>query len=323
MMTVREEDAEAGLPAPTSVVADYLRRSISLSYLLGLVFSGYLIVIAATVLGLLLGIYAVYKDGPSYTATMRISPAPGDTGMGEIASAGGLLAGLTGGGGATQVPKFIQFTYALDSLEVARILDKKYDLLCRVYRGQCDPATHQWKPRHRIVERLESMTSRLSGLPDPNVGPRSPADLARYISGSVTVTQLKKTDSVNLLTFSHRDPQFAAQFLSLVVKTTNDYVRAQSRENQKRYVDYLSASAAKTTNIEQRQAIDTLLLQEERQLMMTEVDVPYAATILDGPTVTPFNKALKTIAIYTILGLLLGTVISLSRDMLPPKWRIW
>jgi hypothetical protein len=192
-----------------------------------------------------------------------------------------------------------------------------------VYRGECDPVTHQWQARHGLAAWLVSATSRLSGLPDPNVGPRSAIDLARYVGGSVIVAQIKKTDSVNSLSFVHSNPEFAAQFLSLVVNTTNDYIRAQNRETQKRYVDYLSASAAKTTNVEQRQAIDTLLLQEERQLMMTEVDTPYAATILDGPTVTTLNTALKTIAIYAILGLLLGTAISLSRDLLPRKWRIW
>src|SRR5438045_2483505 len=96
-MTVRQEDAEIGLRAPTGVIADYLSRSISLSYLLGLILSGRLIVIAATLLGLLYGIYTVHKAGPSYTATMRISPAPGDTGLGDMSAAGGLLAGLTGG----------------------------------------------------------------------------------------------------------------------------------------------------------------------------------------------------------------------------------
>lgn len=320
-MTVSQ--AEHDLEAPSAVIASYLRKTISVSYLAGLAWAGRLIVAGCTAAGISFGIYTVYHQGPSYMATMRISPASDDTGVGSLAGAGGLLAGLSGGSGATQVPKFIQFLYAMDSVEVARTLDQKYDLLCRVYHGDCDPVTHQWKARNGIREWITSVTSRLSGLPDPNVGPRSVTDLAQYIESQVVATQLKKTDSVNALTFVNRNPQFAAQFLAQVVKTTNDYIRAQNRETQKRYVDYLSASAAKTTNVEQRQAIDTLLLQEERQLMMTEVDIPYAAQILDGPTVTPVNRALKIIAIYTALGLILGMVIAVSRDVLPRKWRRW
>jgi hypothetical protein len=316
--------SEEPFQAPSAAIADYLRKSISISYLLGLAWFGRGIVIIATVIGLLFGMYSVYRAGPSYMATMRVQPAPSDTSLGNTSGAGSLLAGLTGGGGAAQVPKFIQFTYAMSSLEVARTLIQKYDLLCRVYHGECNPITHQWKPRNSTVyEWLVSATSRLSGLPDPNIGPRDPIDLATYIEHNVVALQLKKTDSVMTVTYAHRNPQFAAQFLSQVVKATNDYVRAQSRETQKRYVEYLTGSAAQTTNVEQRQAIDNLLLQEERQLMMTEVDVPYAAQILDGPTVTPVNRALKTIAIFTAIGMVLGLAIAMSRDLLPHRWRVW
>lgn len=320
-MTVTQ--AEHDLEAPSAVIAGYLRRTISLSYLAGLAWAGRLIVVAFATAGFLLGIYLVYSQGPTYMATVRVSPASGDSGAGGLAGAGSLLAGLSGESSTVQVPKFVQFLYALNSVEVADALNRKYDLLCRVYRGQCDPVTHQWKDREGIREWIVSATSRLSGLPDPNVGPRTATDLAKYIEYSFVVTQLKKTEAVNSISFTNRDPQFAAQFLSLVIKATNDHVRAQSRETQKRYVDYLTASATKTANVEQRQAIDTLLLQEERQLMMTEVDNPYAAQILDGPTVAPVNHALKTITIITALGAFFGLLISLSRDLLPRKWRRW
>jgi hypothetical protein len=309
---------------PSAVIADYLSKSISMAYLLELVWSGRVIVVITAAAGLLFGVYTVYDGGPSYTATMRVSPATSDTSFGNTSGASGLLAGLTGGSSAAQVPKFVQFTYALSSLEVARALDQKYDLLCRIYSSECDPLTHQWSPRHNTIRNwIISATSLLSGLPDPNVGPRPPIDLAKYIAFNVNSEQLKKTDSVITLSFTYRKPEFAAQFLSQVVKATNDYVRSQNRETQKRYVEYLSASAAQTANVEQRQAIDALLLQEERQLMMTEVDVPYAAQILDGPAVTPENHALKTIAIYTAIGLVLGTALALLRDLFPRRWRVW
>jgi hypothetical protein len=320
-MTVTQ--AEHDLEAPSAVIAGYLRKTISLSYLVGLAWAGRLVVAACTVAGLLFGVYSVYHQGPSYMATIRVSPAPGDEGTGGLAGAGSLLAGLSGGAGEVQVPKFIQFLYALNSLEVARALDQRYDLLCRVYHGDCNIVTHEWKARTGIREWITGVTSRLSGLPDPNVGPRSMTDLVQYIESQVVATQLKKTDSVYALTYKYRDPKFAAQFLAQVVKATNDYIRAQNRDAQERYVDYLSASAVKATNVEQRQAIDTLLLQEERQLMMTEVDTPYAAQILDGPTVTPVNNALKTIAIFTAIGLFFGMVIAVSRDLFPRKLRRW
>src|SRR5260221_13395542 len=160
---------ENELDAPAAVIETYLRRTVSVSYLLGLVWNGRLIIAAGTALGFLWGIYTVYAAGPSYTATMRVSPATSESSLGDMAGAGGLLAGLSGGSGTTQVPKFIQFTYALGSVEVAQALDHKYDLLCHIYRSDCDPLTHKWKPRIGVREWISSVTARLSGLPDPNV----------------------------------------------------------------------------------------------------------------------------------------------------------
>lgn len=321
-MTIGNE-IKSPLPAPTAIAADYLSKSISISYLLKLIWSGRGIVAIAAAIGLLYGVYTVYAAGPSYTATIRVSPAPGSEGLNSSSGAGGLLASLTGESGATQVPKFIQFTYALGSIEVAEILDKKYGLLCRVYHADCDVRTHQWRTRTGLQEWIVGTTSRLSGLPDPNVGPRPISDLARYVTNSVVVEQLKKTDSVLTISYVQHNPQFASQFLSELTKTTNDYIRTQNRHTQEQYVAYLTHSAAQTTNVEQRQAIDNLLLQEERQLMMTEVDVPYAAQILDGPTVTPVNHVLKTIAIYIAIGLALGIAVAMSRDLLPRRLRVW
>jgi uncharacterized protein involved in exopolysaccharide biosynthesis len=320
-MTISHEEAQPNYRAPTAVIADYLRRSISISYLLGLAWTGRLFIITTTLAGMLCAAYTVHAHGPSFTATMEISPADTENSLGDLGGTGGLLAGLTGSSSTVALPKFTQFLIAKGSVEVSRDLDRKYDLLCRIYRGDCDQATHQWKERTGIKEWLDGMLARLAGLPDPN-GPRTIQDLATYISNEVTVEENKKNSMV-YLRYKNRNPEFAAQFLAAVFKVTNDYIRTQSHDTQTRYVDYLSNSAAKTTNVEQRVAIDNLLLQEERQLMMTEVDAPYAAKVLEGPTVAPVNDALKTIVIGGILGFLLGVILASSRDLMPQKWRFW
>jgi hypothetical protein len=321
-MTVSQEDMDT-YPAPSSAIADYLRRSVSVSYLVNRMWTGRLIIIAATLAGLLYGMYSAHSSGPLYSASMAISPAESDA-IGDIGSSGGggaagLLAGLTGTTNTMALPKFTQFISSMGSVGVARELIKRHDLLCRIYRSDCDPVTHQWHERTGVREFFNGLLAKLGGLPDPN-GPRTEIDLALYLRGAV-VPSINKTNSLVTLTFEHPRPEFAAQVLSAVVATTNDHIRAQNRDVQKRYVEYLSQNAAKTTNVEQRQAIDTLLLQQERQLMMTEVDLPYAAKILDGPTVVPINKVLKTLVIYSFLGFVLGAVLAIFREMLPGKWR--
>jgi hypothetical protein len=320
-MNIRPDEAPPNLRARSGILVDYLRRSISVSYLVGLVWAGRILIVATTLAGLLYGIYTVYRNGPSYIATIRISPAESDNSFGSATGTGSLLAGLTGGGAGAALPKFTQFALARASVGVAQDLDRKYDMLCRIFASQCDIKTHKWKERTGIKETFNGILARLAGLPNPN-GPRTLEDLAAYLGGSV-VFEDNKNNSMVTVRYTNRKPEFAAQFLMAVIKASNDYIRAQSRDTQKRYVEYLSNSAGKTTNVEQRMAIDTLLLQEERQLMMTEVDIPYAAKVLDGPIVTPVNDGLKTILINGIMGLALGTILATCRDLLPRKWRFW
>jgi hypothetical protein len=319
-MTVRQTETEDELRSPTAALVAYLRGSISILYLIRMAWAGRLLIAAITTAGLLYGVYTVYRNGPHYTAAMRISPAESDTSLGG-GGASGLLAGLTGGSGTVALPKFTQFMLSKSSTGVARDLDRKYDLLCRIFAGDCNLLTHQWKERTGIRETFNGMLARLASLPNPN-GPRTIDDLAEYVGGAVIFTE-NKNNSLVLASYTNSKPEFAAMFLTAVVKSTNDYVRARSRETQKRYVEYLSVSAAHTANVEQRTAIDALLLQEERQLMMTEVDVPYAAQVLDGPIVKPVNDALKIIVLDTFIGLLLGTLLAVSRDLVPRQWRFW
>src|SRR5690349_17934002 len=115
-MTIRPGEPEPELRAPASLIADYLRRSISLSYLLGQAWTGRWFIIATTVVGLLYGVYMVHHNGPRYTAMMRISPAETDNSLGEGGGASSLLAGLTGAGGTVALPKFTQFMFAKNSV---------------------------------------------------------------------------------------------------------------------------------------------------------------------------------------------------------------
>jgi len=308
-MTVTQGEHEIAPPSPAAALADYLRRSISISELLARAWSGRFIVIVTTLLFMGLGAGYVSYLGPKYLATMWVSPAESDSGSGGGSS--GLLAQLSDSSEASSVPKFTQFLSAIPSTGVAKQLDRKYDMVCRVFRGTCDQATHQWHSETGIRPWIAGLTAKLGGLPDPN-GARTASDLAGYIAGNVEISQNKK-NAIAILSYSDSKPERASQFLAAVVSSANDYIKRLNNENERRYVAYLADTVAKTTNVEQRQILDTLLLQHERQLMMTEVDVPYAATILEGPSVTPVNKVMKMLLAFAALGFLIGLLVALFR----------
>jgi len=167
------------------------------------------------------------------------------------------------------VPKFTQFTLGVGSVGVAELLNKRDDMLCRVYSGECDLKTHSWRHRTGWRADLAAFWAWMGHLPDPN-GPRTVIDLASYIQSSVTVTQDKQS-AIAVLSYSNSKPEFAKEFLSKVFKAANDYVKQQNHDVQRIYVDYLAAAAAKTINVEQRQAIDAITQSGGRRPVVEDV----------------------------------------------------
>jgi hypothetical protein len=313
---------EAQFRAPTAVIREYLRNSISLSDVTARIWSGRLIVAAGLVYGLVYGLYQAHRAGPQFQAVVQVlSAESGDSGGGGGGSGAiGMLASLAGGGGGS-IPKFTQFQLSLGSVGVAQALDKKYDMLCTIYRGLCDPKTHTWKERTGMQASFNAFLARVAGLPDPN-GPLTVVDLAAFNAGAIVFTK-DKTSGLVTMTFNNRDPKFAADYLLKVITTTNDFVRQQDHATARNMVDYVAHRIATNTNVEQRTALDGLLLQQERRLMMTEVNAPYAATILDGPTVTPVNTVLKTILVNGLMFMVLGMAVAVFRNLVPVRWRFW
>lgn len=313
---------EAQSRAPTAAIREFLRNSISLADVTRQLWSGRLVIVAALVFGLVYGLYQAHRAGPLYRAIVSVMPAQTDTDVGGGGGAIGMLASLAGGGGGgSQVPKFTQFLFTIGSVGVAQRLDRDHDMVCIINRGLCNPKTHVWQRRTGMKAAINAFLARVAGLPDPN-GPLTVIDLAQFNTGAIAVTKDKATGLVTLSYFNP-NPKFAADYLTLVLKTTNDYMREQDRATQRNMVEYVARRISTNTNVEQRQALGNLMLQQERRLMMTEVDAPYAATILDGPTVIPLNTVLRTTMLSGFFYMMIGMAAVLFRDLVPKRFRFW
>ena len=313
---------EAQPRAPTAAIREFLRNSISLADVAHQLWSGRLVVAAALVFGLLYGLYQAHRAGPLYSASVSVMPAQSDTDVGGGGGAIGMLASLAGGGGSSsQVPKFTQFLFTIGSVGVAQRLDRDHDMVCIINRGLCNPKTHVWQRRTGMKAAFNGFLARVAGLPDPN-GPLTVIDLAQYNTGSIAVTKDKATGLVTI-SYYNSNPKFAADYLKLVLATTNDYMREQDRATQRNMVEYVARRLSTSTNVEQRSSLSNLMLQQERRLMMTEVDAPYAATILDGPTVVPLNTVLRRALLNGFFYMMIGMALVLFRNLVPKRFRFW
>ena len=89
-------------------------------------------------------------------------------------------------------------------------------------------------------------------------------------------------------------------------------IRRDIRGDSQARVDYLNKAIAETGNIEHRRALTTLLMEQERLLMLVSIDQPYAATVIE-PAASgdkPKWPDLKLLYFgFGFLGIILGFIL--------------
>ena len=305
-MTV-DYGGEQAAPEPASaVMANFLRRSFSVADILKRAIRGWLFALIGLVAGLCFGIYSISTTAPSYSVAIGLLPTD-STGDVSLDGGGTGLAALAGlmGSGSGPVPKFTRFVASLNSTSVAKIMDQKYDMICRTYRGDCDVKTHTWHAHTGFGAWVQKTIADIAHLQDPSA-PKTVVDLAAYTAGNVVLTS-DRTSHILTLSMDSKDPKFAALYLQTLVQATNDYIKAQDLSTVRPLISYLNAKLATANlNLATHDALAGMLGEQERRLMLSSVNIPYAASIQDGPNITTSNSAIRMLAIDAIGGLALG-----------------
>ena len=121
----------------SETVQKYLRKSISLSDIMGRLLRGWMSALIGAVLGIAAGIYVVWVTPPSYTVTITLLPL--DAGSADLSGGGGfglsVLNSILGSSGP--VPKFTRFVASLYSTGLAAAMDRKYDIRLSCVQLRC------------------------------------------------------------------------------------------------------------------------------------------------------------------------------------------
>ena len=266
------------------------------------------LIVCATAIGLAAGIGAAVLTGGRYQISMVVIPAETDA-----ERTGGLqLSSLLSSTTDMPVSRFKQFQSELYTYQTAAMLDRAYGTLCQIYPQRCDMQTREWQAKPKWRRTASLLLSTILGKPPspeiPQIG-----DLVDYLRKNVTVTA-DRSSSLTTITTTTTDPEKGKLFLSRLVDAANQSIRNRDRSDIREYVKYLSNRLEKLTAVEQRTALDNLLLTEERRLMLTEVQVAYAATPLDGPNATA-TTAISKIGMGLGAGFFLGILLALLLEI--------
>ncbi len=104
--------------------------------------------------------------------------------------------------------------------------------------------------------------------------------LSEYLEKRLKLEPMGMT-SARRLTYFHNDPEFARYMTSAVQHIADGLIRHDIREDARARVDYLNKASAETANPEHRRALTTLLMEQERLLMLVSIDQPYAASVIE------------------------------------------
>lgn len=228
---------------------------------------------------------------PSYKAEMIVAPASPMNGadMSSMPLDGSLsalryLVQRAGGGNSSN---FLRFENLYAGPSVATLLLKDDVILAGLQNDKT--------LRLRLLQKEKEWT---------------PDKLSAYIERRVKLVRLEDR-TLRRLTYLHPDRKFAPYLLSRLHILTDALIRNDIRGQTIERISYLQEKLAQSTNPEHRRALATLLLEQERLLMLASIDQPYAAAALEPPHAsvkTVWPDPLLVFPIFMLLGAVLGLV---------------
>jgi uncharacterized protein involved in exopolysaccharide biosynthesis len=254
------------------------------------------LVVGIAFLGALLSGTAVLFVPKKYEASVVLMPLSdsGSTpqiggGLGSLASEfGGLasLAGLAIGDGSRKA----ESVAVLQSEILTEAYIQQNNLLPVLFEKDWDSNTNGWKK-----------------LP-PNKMP-TPWKGNQVFKKDIRQVSTNSKNGLVTLTITWTDPVLAAKWANELVKSTNDYMRNRAIRESERDISYLGAEAARTTIVEARQAIYSLMQNEINKQMVARGREDYALKVLD-PAVPAERAASPEKVVWVLVGAFIGGLLS-------------
>lgn len=115
------------------------------------------------------------------------------------------------------------------------------------------------------------------------------AEFSEYIDKNVRLENVGTTP-LRRLVYAHPNANFGQYFLTALHDVTDGLIRNTIRNEASQRISHLRDSVRVNTNPDHRRALTSLLMEQERLLMLTSVETPYAASVIE-----PASSSVKAI----------------------------
>lgn len=266
---------------------------------------GWLVIVAATLLGGLIATVISMRMPDFYQAEITVLPTGGGSGGGGGAQAGGFLgqfgglaslAGVNLGalrGQAQSGQVLLNSRTFVEEFLIAQ------GVLSELYPDSWDADANTWKPHVQ--------------------DPPSLSAIAQGIKANYSFEPIEDRTGAWMLTFEWTDADTAADWANKLIAQANIVARRRDIANAERTVDYLQTQISRTTVVELQRVLYGLLEAEQKTLMLAHARDDYAFEVID-PAIAPDtpSRPKRDIMIITgvVIGAFLGVMLAIGLRLL-------
>lgn len=267
------------------------------------------LILACGLVGIILAIVHLHVATPKYTATIKVTPAPGSAssmsrslgGLGGLAS----MAGLSLDGSSGGATSFDLYMSRLGSKDTADVLAEDQRIMTTVFSRHWDAEGKKWREPASLTKPLKKVIGAVFPGAIAPWSPPSSADLQNYLKDQIDIKKPAIKDApITTISFQHRDADFARYLLVKLNDLANEQVRIEALNRSSKYAAHLSSKLKETVVVEYRAALADALKQQEEAIMMASVGMPYAAMHVEAPAVSkrPTSPQVGTLVVAYLLG---------------------
>jgi hypothetical protein len=260
------------------------------------------VVVAATILSL-------RQSTPTYTARMVVAPvkASSSSGVGSTISRTASALGLTSAlGGEDSVSPFGLYIETIRSVGLAKTLQEEHKLLQELFPGIWNEERGEWIPPSSFRFRVTSKVKRWLRFPDWT--PPSPSTLASFIRGNVRINSLEE-QGLRDVTFEHSDREFALRLLQMLHDGSDTKLKEAERKRAEERLSYLRDQLTDVRVTDYRSVLVALLAREQQKMMLIQGNLPFAAEIVDPPSVSAAPTSPRPL-LSLVIAVIAGTAIA-------------
>lgn len=261
---------------------------------------------------------------PKYEASMVIGPSNGDNkGTGALSRLAGSLSSVNGldlqslAGGALDSGASSQMERLLEVMRtpaLGEILERDNGILKLMFDRQWDAERAQWRrPAGKLAGFRRFVSAQL--LNRPGWRPPGIEEYADYMNSRMDVLSIRKT-GLYQVSITERTPEKALQILTLTFQGADDLLRQKFISRHQEMVDYLAQRIPLEQDVTLRQALTSVLLNEEQVLTLAQASRTFAADVIQPPVVDWRPKgppAVQLLLLAVALGIGLGLLVNRNR----------